>query len=221
MAYKREDVTDAQLQKGRETAKQRNGFVVYHDKLETWDKLLTPEQGWRLIKALDDYTQTLEKESFDDPAFMMAYAMATDDINRDVEKYATTCANHAAAALEREAKKRKQTKESHDVPEGKPPNEKSPPKGFHWTDDMIFTAALKTDTAKGVLQGYAMQQGLWIPPDIVCRYMGQSQYQKPFLNHPLQEVHDFLQKHLQGEDCEEVIDNIFERIRKQSGKAQL
>lgn len=110
MAYykSREDVTEAQIEKGRDTAKNRKGFVLYHDYLGTLKKILTPEQIGLIILALGEYATSFKEQDLHDPALNMAYEMGINGINRDIDKYAMTCARRSAAAVEREAKKREQ-----------------------------------------------------------------------------------------------------------------
>lgn len=95
MARLRQDATQEQLSDGREKAKARKGFVLYYDTLEAYE-MLTPDQFKVVIYALSRYAKTLEEEQFEDPLTTMAYKMGVNGLNRDIESYATTCANRSA-----------------------------------------------------------------------------------------------------------------------------
>ena len=104
MATLREDVTDEILEKARQTARERKGFVLYHDNLKAL-KVLPAEQFKTLIYALETYSITGEQETFEDPALCMAYAFCVSNLDRNAESYAAACANRSAARKSAESKK--------------------------------------------------------------------------------------------------------------------
>lgn len=172
--YRRNDVTEEQLQKGRETALRRKGFVIFHDYLETLKEMLTPEQVGTIIIALDDYSKTGIETPLNDPVMKMAYKMGMNGIDRDVDKYATTCANRSAAATAREEERRKNSDDSKGVIKNQadPPPDPGPANyGESIKDKTLKKVLSELDdccTIHDVLPNYAEAMGLERPTIQLC-----------------------------------------------------
>lgn len=220
--YRRNDVTEEQLQKGRETALRRKGFVIFHDYLETLKEMLTAEQIGTIIIALDDYSKTGIETPLNDPVMTMAYKMGMNGIDRDVDKYATTCANRSAAAIAREEERRKNSDDSEDVIKnhGDPPPDPEPANyGESIKDKTLKNALSELDdycTIHDVLPNYAEAMGLECPTIQLCgRLLDRSHHKlyKALEDLTVEQIYGILkQKNLIGETNTDAIDAALTRM---------
>lgn len=217
--YKRDDVTEAQMKKGRQSALDRKGFVIFHDYLETLKEMLTVEQVGTIIIALDDYSKTGIETPLNDPVMTMAYKMGMNGVDRDVEKYATKCANMSAAAIKRESDKREK---------GSDTEQTMPPPGSEEDEEdngtwgyLIKKKTLKEvlnelsrdqigSTIHDVLPDYAKDLGLEVPTIELCgRLLDRSHHKlyKALEDLTVEQIYGMLkQENLIGETNTDAID---------------
>lgn len=82
-------------------------FLMYLDTAKHWD-LLSDAQAGALIKALFKYCETGEQLQTDDGMLAMAFSFITAQIDRDTEKYESTCKKRSESIKKRWEEKNKE-----------------------------------------------------------------------------------------------------------------
>ena len=78
---------------------------------------------------------------------------------------------------------------------------------------MLLETALESGTIKEVLQGYAKQHNLWIPPDVLCRLV--SQYIDMFHGNSLATIYTFLRREFEdASDDNEMTADMYDYYRR-------
>lgn len=166
---------------------------------------------WRKVKKYaKDFDH--EEDPFDDWGVNAIYDTVCNQLNIFADKWLDSWQRKSRggknSAAGRAAKREKQDK-TNDSTSNKPIP--SP----QYADDMLLETALESGTIKEVLQGYAKQHNLWIPPDALCRLV--SQYIDMFHGNSLATIHTFLRREFEDasdEDDNEMTADMYDYYRR-------
>lgn len=185
------DLTPVTDEEGARLLKEkRNSVELLFDTIESWKKI-PPDRFRDFFFMIADYAINFERADIPDSDWGMkiVYEMTCNQLDvyadRWLDSWIPKSIGGRNSAAGRAAKREKQDK-TNDSTSNKP----IPPPQY--ADDMLLETALESGTIIEVLQEYAKQHNLWIPPGALCKEV--SRTIEMFHGQSLEVIYTFLRR---------------------------